>query len=212
MDFQAVAVECAPTVAPTTLQALVRVESGFNPYAIGVVNGRLERQPKNKAEAVATIKALESAGFNYSVGLGQVNKHNFTKYGITAESALEPCENLKASASILSGCFHRAKNTMSENDALLASFSCYYSGNFQTGFKPDFKGQPSYVNKILASAANNETAQPIRIYANSPESRKPKIKNDAKQEKEQHNDNEYSGYSSGEKEYKARYNGYYENN
>ena len=42
VDFNALAQECAPQTAPATLAAIVRTESGFNPYAIGVVGGRLD--------------------------------------------------------------------------------------------------------------------------------------------------------------------------
>jgi type IV secretion system protein VirB1 len=38
---------CAPFVHPGTAQALVATESTFNPNAIGVVAGSLERQPRN---------------------------------------------------------------------------------------------------------------------------------------------------------------------
>ncbi|HBN8308897.1 TPA: transglycosylase SLT domain-containing protein [Pseudomonas aeruginosa] len=48
LDFMALAQQCAPTVAPQTMAAVVQVESSFNPYAIGVVGGRLQRQPNTK--------------------------------------------------------------------------------------------------------------------------------------------------------------------
>ena len=57
-------------------RALVSVESAFNPWAIGVVGGAL-RQPRTRAEALATAKALQDAGWNFSVGLGQINVGNF---------------------------------------------------------------------------------------------------------------------------------------
>ena len=37
LDFMVLAQQCAPTVAPQTMAAVVQVESSFNPYAIGVV-------------------------------------------------------------------------------------------------------------------------------------------------------------------------------
>ncbi|MFP3835842.1 lytic transglycosylase domain-containing protein, partial [Chryseobacterium sp. SIMBA_028] len=86
--------DCAPQIAPATMAAIVRTESGFNPYAIGVVRGRLRRQPSNMAEAVATVRALEAGGWNFSVGLAQVNRANWLAYGLSAENALEPCRNL----------------------------------------------------------------------------------------------------------------------
>lgn len=149
----ALTASCAPFVHQQTLHALVKVESGFNPFAIGVVRGRLERQPRNAVEAVATAKELERLGYNYSVGLAQVNKHNFRKYGLSIETAFEPCQSLRAGAEILRGCFQSAKSRFAtEQNALRGAFSCYYSGNFQTGFHPDFKGQLSYVDKIVGNA------------------------------------------------------------
>jgi type IV secretion system protein VirB1 len=56
-----------------TARALVSVESAFNPWAIGVVGGALVRQPRHRAEAMATAKALQAAGWNFSIGLGQIN-------------------------------------------------------------------------------------------------------------------------------------------
>jgi type IV secretion system protein VirB1 len=68
LDFMALAQHCAPQVAPATLAAIVRTESDFHPYAIGVVHGRLVRQPANVGEAIATARALEGvAGTTASV-------------------------------------------------------------------------------------------------------------------------------------------------
>lgn len=161
--------ECAPTVHPKTMAAVVGVESSYNPYAIGVVGGRLERQPQSKAEAIATAHALEDQGFNFSLGVGQVNRYNLSKYGLDYETAFDPCANIRAGSQILTGCFDRAKKQYPDDQqALQASFSCYYSGNFKTGFKPDFKGQPSYVQKVLNKAASEEmpkvpAIQPIPV-------------------------------------------------
>ena len=71
--FLALALACAPQVHADTARALVSVESAFNPWAIGVVGGALVRQPRHRVEALATAKALRDAGWNFSVGLGQIN-------------------------------------------------------------------------------------------------------------------------------------------
>jgi type IV secretion system protein VirB1 len=153
MDVQALSYQCAPDVHPVTMMAVVNVESGANPYAIGVVGGHLVRQPANKAEAIATVKALESAGYNYSVGIAQINKFNLPKYNLSYEQAFEPCQNLRVGASILKECFVRAELKFKDHQAALrAALSCYYSGNFSTGQSPDFAGQPSYVEKVFKSA------------------------------------------------------------
>lgn len=129
---------CAPLVAPATAEAIVHVESAGNAFAIGVVGGRLERQPTHKAEALATVYQLEAEGMNYSVGLGQINKANFARLGLTAETAFEPCKNLQALQTILGECFGRASAKASQQQALRMAFSCYYSGNFSTGYRDGY--------------------------------------------------------------------------
>ena len=57
----------------------------------------------------------------------------------------------------LSECFKRAGGATQAH--LQKAFSCYYSGNFGTGFKADFKGQPPYVVKILNAARENNQHQ-----------------------------------------------------
>lgn len=61
------------------------------------------RGPSNRTNA-------ERHGFNYSVGLGQVNKKNFAKYGAKLlEQAFDPCTNLRVASAILKICYLRAK-------------------------------------------------------------------------------------------------------
>ena len=121
------------------MQHVVHVESSFNPYAIGVVGGHLVRQPNSLAEALATARMLQSRGFNFSVGLAQVNRHNLARYGLSLEHAFDACPNLQAGARILADCLLRSGNDLGK------SLSCYYSGNFTTGFRQ------GYVQKVFAS-------------------------------------------------------------
>lgn len=140
---------CQGLAVPTeVMHHVVRVESSYNPYAIGVVGGRLVRQPKNLPEALATVRMLESRGFNFSIGLAQVNRYNLDKYGLdTYEKAFEPCANLSAGSRILAECYQRASGDWGK------SFSCYYSGNFSTGFRH------GYVQKIYASVRQGRAAE-----------------------------------------------------
>lgn len=162
LSFEQLTAECAPGIHPATLKAVVSTESSWNPYAIGVVGGKLERQPRSLAEAIATVRALELQGFNFSMGLGQVNRHNLAKYGETYETVFEPCRNLKAGGAILKDCFLRARKLMSdEQSALRAAFSCYYSGNFARGFRADKAGQPSYVQKVVGNASSQAPPIPV---------------------------------------------------
>ena len=150
--FAALALACAPQVHLTTTQALVSVESAFNPWAIGVVGGALRRQPNNRDEALATANQLLTDGRNFSVGLGQINVGNFQRLGLNTSSAFDPCQNLSAMQSVLTECFDRAGLSQSGADtrqsALRKTLSCYYSGNFTTGFRH------GYVGKVVAAARN----------------------------------------------------------
>ncbi|PPU13889.1 hypothetical protein XarjCFBP1022_02110 [Xanthomonas arboricola] len=143
------------------MQHVVRVESSRNPYAIGVVGGRLVREPRGLEEAVATARMLEQKGYNFSLGLGQVNRYNLLKYGLTSyEMAFAKCPNLVAASKILAECHSRSGANWGK------SFSCYYSGNFETGFKH------GYVQKIYASirqsVASAGGAEPIGVIPNRP--------------------------------------------
>lgn len=130
------------SVPMDVMRHVVQVESSANPYAIGVVGGRLVRQPQTLAEAVSTAEMLESRGYNFSVGLSQVNRYNLRKYGINSYAqAFDGCTNLQVGSKILSECQVRAKGDWG------SAFSCYYSGNFTTGF------EHGYVQKIYSSMA-----------------------------------------------------------
>lgn len=159
LDFMLLAQHCAPAVAPDTLAAIVRVESAGNPYAIGVVGGRLAWQPRSLEEALATAYELQRRGFNFSVGLAQVNRFTLPRYQLSYAAAFDPCRNLDASAKILETCYTRARPRQAA--PLLAAFSCYYSGNFATGFRPDRADQPSYVQKVVDAAGRPVPPIPV---------------------------------------------------
>lgn len=129
------------------MQHVVRVESSRNQFAIGVVGGHLIRQPQNLPEALSTVRMLEGRGYNFSIGLAQVNRYNLGKYGLDSyEKAFQVCPNLQAGSRILADCYSRSGGDWGK------SFSCYYSGNFVTGYRH------GYVQKIYASMRNTSPA------------------------------------------------------
>ena len=140
-------------VSPDVMRHLVDIESSHNPYAIGVVNGQLQRQPENLAEAVATAQMLEAADYNYSLGVAQINRANLAKYGLdTYEKAFDACLNLAAGSRILAECYASANQDWGK------AFSCYYSGNFVTGFRD------GYVQKVYQSMGRSlQRVQPNAI-------------------------------------------------
>ena len=146
LTFAALVSACAPLVHPATAHALVAVESGFNANAIGVVSGALERQPHNATEAVATATALRAQSKNFSVGLAQINIGNLERLGLTIPDAFDACRNLGAMQTLLAECFARAGGEQVPQRNLRRALSCYYSGNFTTGF------HHGYVGRVVAAA------------------------------------------------------------
>ena len=156
--FLALATACAPLVAPSTARAVVQVESSFNPWAIGVVGGQLQRQPRHRAEALATVAQLHADGWDYSVGLAQINQRNFAPLSLTAATAFEPCRNLQAMQAVLLDCQRRMtqqhRPDQGHQAMLRQTLSCYYSGNPRTGF------EHGYVQRVVDAARHLSGAPP----------------------------------------------------
>lgn len=148
-SFTSLAARCAPSIHLTTLAAVVRHESAANPYAIGInTKGvKLGRQPRTRAEAIATANLLLSRGYNFDAGLGQINSRNFGPLGLSVSDLFEPCANLKAAATVLGDCYDRASRSSGRGQAALReALSCYNTGSFSRGFAN------GYVRKVAAQA------------------------------------------------------------
>lgn len=144
-------------VSMDVMRHVVNVESSRNPYAIGVVGGVLTRQPRQLDEALATVRMLEEKRYNFSIGLAQVNRYNLAKYGLDSyEKAFQLCPNLQAGSRILAECYGRSGNDWGK------SFSCYYSGNFTTGFRH------GYVQKVFASIAGERRRHGVEAGGGAP--------------------------------------------
>ncbi|ENH3201408.1 lytic transglycosylase domain-containing protein [Citrobacter braakii] len=115
------AMQCAPTIHPDTSHDVARVESGLNPFAIGVVGQKKGLFPSNINDALDHIDQLKAKGKNYSVGLMQINQANFSRYGVTAKQLFNPCTNLTVFEKIITDCYLRG-------GTLKRALSCYYSG------------------------------------------------------------------------------------
>lgn len=153
MDFVALAQECAPQVAHETMAALVRTETAFRPWSIGLNGGaRLERQPGNKAEAVTTAQWLIAQGYSVDMGLAQINSANLAKLGLSVEDVFDPCKNLAAAAKILHGNYQAARRRgQDEQAALQAALSAYNTGSPTRGFAN------GYIQKVMDSAKGAST-------------------------------------------------------
>lgn len=139
---------CAPAVAAPTLMSIVRVESGFNPLAIGV-NGlpRVIIKSANAADAARQAATLIAAGRSVDLGLAQINSKNLRRLGLTVEDAFDPCRNLAASATVLRAGWSRASAAdITPVGAMQATLSLYNTGTTARGLRN------GYVAKVAAAA------------------------------------------------------------
>ena len=146
-DFEELAKQCAPSVSVDTLSAIVKTESSFNPFAIGIVGGDEIKQPQSLQEAVFIATKLATKNKSFSVGLGQINSANFEKLKVTAEELFDPCKNLQAVATILGQCYIAMSSPNKSPEKVLSdALSCYYSGNSKTGY------EHGYVDRVISNA------------------------------------------------------------
>ncbi|MGE5564978.1 MAG: lytic transglycosylase domain-containing protein [Parcubacteria group bacterium] len=148
-DMQALAATCAPTVAAETLLSVAKVESGFNPLAIGV-NGtpRITVRATSVVDAAAKAAALIAQGRSIDLGLAQINSRSLAWLGLTVEAAFDPCRNLAASARVLQDGYERAQpKAAGEQAALRTALSFYNTGHPQRGLRN------GYVAKVANAAA-----------------------------------------------------------
>jgi type IV secretion system protein VirB1 len=172
-DLSELLAKCAPNVHPTTMAALVRHESGGNPYVI-LDNGNWNL-PKSKrilrsfrlrsqSEAITVAKKLIAAGHVIDMGLGQINNRNLKSLGLMVEQIFDSCTNLQASQAILIGNYSTAVKQYGHGDqALYAALSAYNTGNFIDGLTN------GYVQKVLQAGLFN--AMGILTNTNPPQSR-----------------------------------------
>jgi type IV secretion system protein VirB1 len=141
--------QCAPQVAPETIAAIVRTESGGNPLAINInyKKVRLARRPSSLYEAIGWSKWLIQNGYNVDMGLMQVNSQHLQRYNLTVENVFDPCTNIRVGGGILTESYLKAKNQYGHGqNALFASLSAYNTGNFRRGFNN------GYVSRVVKNA------------------------------------------------------------
>ena len=153
--FHVLVENCAPSVAPEIMEKLVRAESGFNRFAIGV-NGTEHRSyhPTSHQEATRIARELISQGLSIDMGLGQINSANLDWLGLTVESVFDSCTNLKASEQVLRDGYDRARDQGSDPEtALHQALSAYNTGTFTRGFSN------GYVSRVMGGVVETPPAE-----------------------------------------------------
>ena len=141
--------QCAPGVAPSTMAAIVQVESGGNPFAIDDNTTRRSYYPRDRASAEALANQLTSAGHLVDAGIAQIDSMNFARLGVNVHTIFDPCTNLRAGAEILSSDYDFAKRRYGSGQiALRHAIGMYNTGRLDGGAR--------YVKEVLAAADIHE--------------------------------------------------------
>ena len=173
MILPAALLACAVNVAPLTLDAIVRVESGGNPVALHV-NHLAGPQPQaaDATEAAAIARRYIAAGYSVDLGIMQLNSRNLSSLGYTIETALDPCSNIAGGAEILSAFYGQAAAQYGEGQpALLAALSAYNTGDFARGFANGYVSRVVGIPAITLPAAAvahpppNPYTAPTKVYS-----------------------------------------------
>jgi type IV secretion system protein VirB1 len=166
------AAACAPSLDQGTLLSVVKVESGFEPLAIGVNTTPSRRlAPASREQAIDAASKLLAAGANIDLGLGQINSRNLTRLGLTVSDVFDPCINLAMSAKIIIEGYGRSSpRPGQERQALLTALSLYNTGHPRRGF------ENGYVARVVSAAGQLAPAiAAIKASASEPMSLQPPI-------------------------------------
>jgi type IV secretion system protein VirB1 len=107
---------------------------------------RLERQPINQREALNWLAYFQSYNIFVDLGLMQVSTAEAKRRGISTESLLEPCTNLRVGWQILEDDYRIEKKAYGPGQqALQHAISRYNTGDTQQGIAN------GYLSRVLAA-------------------------------------------------------------
>jgi type IV secretion system protein VirB1 len=162
---------CAPNVAPSTIQEIIRVESAGNPLAVNInTRNGVKLRPTIKIttaqHAIAVTYAAMALGHTVDMGYMQINTANLAKLGHTVEDMFDPCMNLKAGAAILSAAYAMALPLhKDEQAALQAALSAYNTGSFQRGFDNGYVARYINMPRVPERKAINPYAAETSVWS-----------------------------------------------
>lgn len=142
----ALALQCAPTVAPETVAAIVQTESRGHAFALNVNGARQPGRQSSAVKAAATAKRFVAAGYSVDLGLGQINSRNMRWLGLTWETVFDPCTNIAALGKVMTSNYNAVKAGRNPQTALRLALSMYNTGSQTRGFRN------GYVAKVVRNA------------------------------------------------------------
>lgn len=136
---------CAPDVSPNTIEQIIRVESEGDILAINVNKLGKKVKAQTTKEASNLVRKYISEGYSVDIGLMQVNSSNFGSLGYKnneIEALFEPCNNIRAGATILTDFYNKSlKHHATAEQALRGALSAYNTGDFVKGIENGYVGK-----------------------------------------------------------------------
>ncbi|MGL5290038.1 MAG: lytic transglycosylase domain-containing protein [Aeromonas sp.] len=155
MAFAPLLDKCGPSVSPVTLSAVIRTESGGDPYVVANVTDGTSHRFKTANDATRFVNTLSQQGKRFSAGLMQIYSGNFSALNLDNNSVFDPCTNIRAGAKILTENYESIKVGEAQ-DKLKKTLSKYYSGNERVGLKKEPQyGNTSYVERVSSKVQKN---------------------------------------------------------
>ena len=136
---------CAPQVPPRTMAAIVAVESGGDPLAIGDNTTKRSYHPPDRATAEAFARRLLADGHSVDLGIAQIDDANLARLALNLQTVFDACANLGAGAEILAQDYAIATRRFGAGQvALRHAIGMYNAGNLDAG--------AGYVRRVMRAA------------------------------------------------------------
>jgi type IV secretion system protein VirB1 len=161
----ALASQCAPSVAPETVLAIIQTENSGEQFALNVNGGRQPARQTNAADAATTARRYVAAGYSVDLGLGQINSRNMRWLGLTWDTVFDPCTNVAALAHVLTTNYNAVKARRDPQTALRVALSMYNTGSQTRGFH---NGYVAKVERNAGVAQSAASGAPLILAAAAP--------------------------------------------
>lgn len=144
-EFAQLIAQCAPTVHPETMAAVISAESRGHQFAIADAGPKNMPWAQRKQlvrsyymgsvdSAVAMATSLIANGHTVSLGPAQVNDRNLPAFGLSIRDVFDPCTNIAVGGRILTNFYGQAVRQFGAGPrALRAALSAYNSGSWIRG-------------------------------------------------------------------------------
>lgn len=163
IDIAQLALDCAPDIPATLIIAIANQESRNNPFAIGHPSVPTSKQPQTAKQAYEMATSLAEQGQRYDLGLMQISSANFGWLGLDNQTALDPCNSIKAARQVI---IEGLKVEGKDLSSVFNTLSRYNTGNNKYGYQNGYVA--AVTSRLLSHAnANQSSSQEIRIYEGS---------------------------------------------